>query len=190
MKTIAIGVLLLVGFFVWRFVIMGDGLVFVGPASGQQVSAVVARVVPNQQIVLAVNNPDKEQSITDITVPRSVAAQLALSPPAGFAEEPLPLSAAEAKDKELVEFVEQFNRENVRWVGSHLLKPQAVSELVLPARKTESLSGTLQLEYARKVGFGGSISFFSVDLQAEEATSKLTNRVEPTALREAAELSR
>ncbi|QDW66900.1 hypothetical protein [Luteimonas granuli] len=165
MKTIAALFLALLAYFAWRFVVMGDALALVVPDSGKRPSAVVASVVPDERIVLAVNNPDKEQSICEITLPRATAARLRLAPPAGFAEEPLPLGD-HAGDPEMVEFVRTFNRENVRWVGHRLLAEQAVSEIAIPAGSTEAISGTLQVQYRRKIGLGGSISHFDVQLDA------------------------
>lgn len=156
--------LILAAYFFWRFVIRGDALVLIGPPAQKRIQVAVAEVIPNQKIVLAVNNPGSATTITSIVAPRSVVSLLELDPPEGFVASPLPLSEQEAHHPQTVAFVEEFNRENVQWVGRYRLKPKALNYLEIPSRKTASLRGRLTFELQGRWGLGSSIEIINVDL--------------------------
>jgi hypothetical protein len=163
MKISMIVLVMVVGFVAWRL-LSGGGLILVTPASADRVTAVVKQVVPNKEIVIEINNNSKNNSVSEITLSRATAAQLGVSPPQGFQQEPLPLTKDEANNKETADFVAQFNQENLRWVGKFPLAPDAKSELVIPAKSTAQPTGRIHFQYEAKVGLGGSISSFSVNL--------------------------
>ncbi len=171
MKIVGIAVLILVAYFVWRFVIRGDALVLVTPDAGGRVTAVVKRVVPDKEIVIEISNNSKANRITEISLSRAFAAQLGLSEPSGFRAETLPLSEGERKNREMAEYVEKYNKEEIRWVGNLALAPNAKTELVFPAKSASALTGEIRFQYEAKVGLGGSISWFRVNL-AEQASNK------------------
>ena len=168
MKLIGLIVLLVLAYFIWRFVVRGDGLVLITSDTGNRVTAVVKRVVKGKQIVIEINNNHKENRITEITIPRSVASQLGISEPAGFKVAALPLTDDDKKSQETSEFVEQFNEENLRWTGSFTLAPDAKVELAIPSALASPLTGTMGFQYETKVGFGGSISSFRVNLAEQD----------------------
>ena len=167
MKIVGVAVLLLVGYFVWRFVVVGDALVLITSDSGQKVVANVKRVIPEQEILLEINNNDKENSITAISVSRQLVSRLGMSKPSGFREEPLPLTGSDRENRETVEFVENFNKENIRWIGSFALAPNTTAELAIPVTSASGLQGYIDFQYEARVGFGGFISSFRVDLAGQ-----------------------
>lgn len=167
MKVAGVAILLLVCYFVWRFVVAGDGLVLITSDTGRKVAGTVKRVIPEQEIILEVINNDREHSITEISLSRELVNRLGLSGPAGFREEPLSLTESERNNNEMVEFVEEFNRETVRWVGRLALEPNAVTELAVPATSASGLQGYMDIQYEARVGFGGSISSFRVHLSEQ-----------------------
>ena len=164
MKIVGLILLVMVAYFAWRFVFLGDGLVVIGNDTGKRISARLTDVIPNEALVIVIDNNDRENSITEISMLRSLAENLGASPPDGFAAELLPLSDPEKNDQEAVRFVDKFNADTLRWVGQFALTPNTPSELRIPANDTSSLSGRINFQYEAKVGFGGSISFFSVTL--------------------------
>lgn len=84
MKIIGAAVVLFVGYFVWRFVVGGDALVFIRSDSGQKVVANVKRVILEQEILLDINNIDEGNCITEISISRQLVNRLGLSEPTGF----------------------------------------------------------------------------------------------------------
>lgn len=179
MKIIGVIVLLLVAYFVWRFVVAGDPLVLVTQDSGDRVTAVVKRVIPAEALVIAISNNNKENRITQISMLRSVAQKLGVSEPSGFKTEELPLTEDDRKNTETVDFVKQYNIENLRWVGSLELAPNAATELVIPATAVPPISGIIDFQYEARVGFGGSISFFRLNLAEQQANKTLAPAGQP-----------
>jgi hypothetical protein len=164
-KIIAVVFLVLVGYFAWRFVFQGDALVLLTPDSGQRVVAVVNRVIPDKELVIEIDNNSKENRITGISMPRQLVSRIGLSVPPGFEEQALPLTGEDRKDRELVEYVEKYNMDNIRWVGNRELTPNAVTEFTFPVTSANRLAGHIDFQYEAKVGFGGSISSFRVNLE-------------------------
>jgi len=183
MKVVALVFLVLVGYFAWRFVFQGDGLVLLMPDSGQRVVAVVKRVVPDKELVIEINNNSKENRITEISMPRLLVSGIGLSVPPDFAEEALPLSGEDRKDRELVEYVEKYNMDNIRWVGNRELAPNAVTEFTFPVTSATRLAGYIDFQYEARVGFGGSISSFRVNLEDTQTseTPQSTSRADGAA---------
>lgn len=173
MKIIGIILLALGAYFVWRFVIHGDGLVLITPDSGKKVTAVVKRIDPGKELVVEVDNNSKESRITQIVLSRDLVAQLGMSAPAGFKEELLPLTEAEMKDQDSVAFVENYNRENIRWVGTHVVAPDTKGEIIFPITKAADVTGFILFQYEAKWGIGGSISSFRARLGAPEPNKAL-----------------
>lgn len=168
MKIIGLIVLVIITYFAWRFVIHGDALVLVTPETGNWVNAVVKQIDPGKELVIEVTNNNKENRITQISMLRKLASELGVSAPTGFKVEVLPLTEEDKKNKETVEFVKKYNNENLRWVGSFKLAPNSKTELSIPATLASLSGGSIDFQYESKVGFGGSISFFSVSLASQE----------------------
>lgn len=61
MKVVGIILLVAVAYVVWRFVIHGDALVLIGSDTGKRVTASLTEVIPNEALVVAIDNNDKKQ---------------------------------------------------------------------------------------------------------------------------------
>lgn len=110
---------------------------------------------------MTLEGTDRAVAITSITVPRAVRDSLELEPPAGFTEEPLPHDPGET-DAEARQFVEDFNEENVRFVGHFELSPGEARTLSFPAQDPDGGSGRIELGWERSIGVGGGGGFFRV----------------------------
>lgn len=174
MKIISVIVLVIVAYFVWRFVVRGDGLVLVTQDTGKSVSGLLKSVIPGKGLLIEIANNGKERRITQISVPRSVASQLGLAEPSEFRIEELPLTEGEKKNNEMVAFVNQYNKETLRWVGELTLPAESKTEFSIPASTVSPLAGSIDFQYEAKVGLGGSISQFRVDL-AEQRQDEAIN---------------
>lgn len=174
MKAIGIVLLVVIAYIVWRFVIRGDALVLLDSGGGKRVCASLTEIVPGEAIVVGIDNNEKNNFVTVISIPRDLASRLEVSPPEGFVEELLPLTEKEKKDKKSVQYAEKYNSETLRWAGRLDLEPNEITELRIPAKGTAQVSaGRIDFQYEAKVGLGGSISFFSLRLDPPES-------VEPT----------
>jgi len=184
MKIVGVVVLVLVVYFIWRFVVRDDALVLVTQDTGTGVSGMVKRAIPDKALVIEITNNGKERRITQISMPKSVASQAGFSEPAGFKIEALPLTEHEKKDKETVAFVERYNKENLRWVGDFKLPAESTTEFSIPAISVAEASGSIDFQYESKAGLGGSISFFRVNLSEQEkrsaSDSSVQNTVQPS----------
>jgi hypothetical protein len=166
MKTIGIVLLVVVAYFIWRFAIRGDALVLLSADTGKKVSASLKDVIPDQSLVIEIDNNDKQNFVTVISMPRELAESMGANPPEGFTVEPMPLNESEKKDEETVEYAKNYDLQTVRWSGNVQLAPDDVTELRIPVNSTADLTGRINFQYEAKVGFGGSISFFSVSLES------------------------
>lgn len=181
MKIIGVVVLVIVAYFVWRFVVRGDGLVLVTRDTGKGVNGHLNKVTPGKELLIEITNNGKERRITQISMPRSVALQLGLAAPAGFSAEELPLTEAERKDKEMVAFVKQYNMATLRWVGDLVLPSQSKIEFAIPALAASPLAGSIDFQYEAKAGLGGSISQFRVNLAAQGQNERFDTEAQGTA---------
>lgn len=168
MKIVGIILLALTAYFVWRFMVRGDALIMVTPGSDKRVTATMKRIVPAKELVVEVDNNSKESRVTQISLARSLVAQLGMSPPAGFKEELLPLTEKEKKDNDSVAFVEKYNKDNIRWIGTLVVPPDAKAEVVFPITTGADVKGFIQFQYEAKWGLGGSISHFRANLGTPE----------------------
>ncbi|MDX2418624.1 MAG: hypothetical protein QNK19_14275 [Xanthomonadales bacterium] len=83
MKIIGAAVVLFVGYFVWRFVVGGDALVFIRSDSGQKVVANVKRVILEQEILLDIKYR-RGKLYYRVSISRQLVNRLGLSEPTGF----------------------------------------------------------------------------------------------------------
>ena len=166
MKIIGIILLVVIGYFIWRFAIRGDAIVLLNAGSDKKVSAILKEVISNQALVIEIDNNDKKNIVTVISMPRELTKSTGASPPEGFAVESMPLIEFGMKDEEMAEYVKNYNLQNVRWSGNFELTTNGVTELRIPVTSTTELAGRINFQYEAKVGFGGSISFFSVSLES------------------------
>jgi len=166
MKFVGLILLIAIGYIIWRFAVRGDGLVLIGADTGKRVTASLIEIIPNESLVLQIDNNDKTNFVTVISMPRQLAETLGANPPEGFLAEPMPLSESERKDKETVDYAKEYDAQTLRWAGRLLLTPNEPTEFKIPAKNTSDVSGRIDFQYEAKVGFGGAISFFSLSLDS------------------------
>ena len=111
---------------------------------------------------------DSKYRITDISVERGLAAVLGLSPPAGFREEPLPLEEEDKTDPATVNFIAEWNAENLRWVCDLEIAPGEPILVRIPATEPLAASGPLWISYEQVSTLGGHWS--STTLVVNEGT--------------------
>lgn len=168
MKIIGIILLVMAAYFVWRFAVRGDALVLLSADTGKKVSARLKETIPNDSLVIEIDNNDKANFVTVISMPRDLAETMGASPPEGFKVERMPLSDSEQSDEETVEYAKNYDLQTVRWSGNLQLVPDEITELRIPMARTTGVAGRIDFQYESKVGFGGSISFFSLSLESPE----------------------
>ena len=108
---------------------------------------------------------DKPHSVTQISMPRDLARVLGVRPPSGFSEQLLPLDERSKNNAEMVKFVEEYNRDTLRWVGSLSLPPGEPVTLMIPAQAPQGGNGKISFQYEwRGKVLGGSMSSFTAIL--------------------------
>ena len=105
---------------------------------------------------LLLRNAKAERYITELKILRSASEMMKIGTPDGFRIEEMP--ATESDDKE---WVKNWNRENVRFIGRLKIAPGVPVTLVIPA-STSTLEG-LEIGGQFETGktFGNMISFFT-----------------------------
>ncbi len=169
-KIVWLAILVPVVYLAWRFVVRGDALVLVAPAPGKRVSGAIKRIEPQKEIVVEIDSNADNNRITEISLSRQLASQLGIGPPSGFAEEPLPLTEKELKDKDAVAFAEKFNKETLRWAGNLVLAPNARTEILFPVRFTTLPSGYIDIVYRTKFAVGGGTALVRIDISPTPPT--------------------
>lgn len=122
--------------------------------------------MPNQSLIIEFDKNEKTNFVSVISMPRELAEVIGARPPEEFVVESMPLSESEQKNEEMIEYVRNLNLNTVRWSGNFPLTPDDVTELRIPVKSSTNLAGRIDFEYEAKVGFGGSISIFSVSLES------------------------
>jgi hypothetical protein len=132
-----------------------------GPAI--QVEAEVKKETNGYRASLKLINTDQVRYLTEFSLDKQTAAASGLKAPVGYRVEPLPYDRSEQ------EWTDEWNNENVRFVGSLLLKPNELIELFLPCKDPELAIGKIQCTYETKKKFGNMMSFFTIPLSSDEA---------------------
>ncbi len=161
-------VLIVLAYLIWRFVVRGDALVLVRPGQPAAVSARMNRFVPGQSMAIGFGVHSGRHRITEISLERSLAQSLGLQTPSGFTIEDLPLSGKEQNDPAMRAFVADYNRDNLRWVGSFELAAEGESELLFPLSASEPVSGILRFTVETRLGAGKSMTFLQVAIAAAD----------------------
>jgi len=132
--------------------------------------AVTASVVPDEpssslKVMMTLAGTDKPHSVTQISMPRDLARVLGVRPPSGFSEQLLPLDERSKNNAEMLKFVEEYNRDTLRWVGSLSLPPGESVTLMIPAQAPQGGTGKISFQYEwRGKVLGGSMSSFTAIL--------------------------
>lgn len=179
MKKILLGcgglVGLIVVFLVWW---SRNPIVFTVPEG--LLSEVTARQLDNPAgdaivVELELSGADSVYKITDLSVNRELADSLGLSPPTGFREERLPLEEEDKTDAETVEFVTEWNAENLRWECNLEIAPDEPIVIRIPATEPLAASGPLSISYEQVSTLGGhwSSTMLVVNEPAEADSERL-----------------
>jgi hypothetical protein len=105
-------------------------------------------------------------AVTEISMKRAFGDLLGIAPPEGFILEPLPLTAEELRDPDAVAHAVEFNRDNIRYVGTARVPTNIPAVLVFRVERKGATAGVIDLQHERKIGMGGSIGFASVHVDA------------------------
>ena len=73
-KVLIAVVLLLVGYFVWRFVVVGEPIVIMTKGGGKRVVATVKEVRPHSEIVIEIDNDSDKNRIEEISLSKDLAS--------------------------------------------------------------------------------------------------------------------
>jgi hypothetical protein len=157
------GILLVgfIGFLIW-FARNPIVLVSIGPRKTVLASAVPEAASAVLKVTMTLTGTQDTHTITEICLPRPLAQALGVRAPGGFSEQPLSRDGGFEDDPETVKFVETYNRDTLRWVGSFPFPPGQPVTLVIPAQTPSGSTGSIsfQYEWKGKVA-GGSINFFT-----------------------------
>ncbi len=173
MKYISIALVVLIGYFIWNFVIQNKPIVMTTTNPGPKVFGILKLPIQANQLIIEVQNNEHDTVITRIKISRDVYDSLGISAPDGFHQEVM--VAEDSDDAETKEFVKSFNTETVQFVGKFKIEPNQKVELIFPATNLDDLHGEIDFTHEHKVGFGGSMSFFSVRLNPEGESSNEEN---------------
>lgn len=110
-----------------------------------------------------------EHQITEVLFPRELGEGLGIAAPPEFRVVPFTLDdTGDPTSDESAKWVEESNRNDIRWLGSVALLSDVSTTLEFPIRRTVTGQGVLRFQYERKIGMGGQISFFSVPVVFKE----------------------
>ena len=128
--------------------------------------------VMSDRISVSVSFPgaDSGYRITQILLSREVADGLRVSAPDGFSLAPYTLADTGDMEREDARmWVSEANGRDVRWLGSRPLTPDAVTTIEFPIERDVRRAFDLRFQYERRLGLGGQISFFGVQVQPTAA---------------------
>jgi len=104
---------------------------------------------------LELNHSQKPRYISSLQLDRAAAEAISLQPPTGFIAEPLPQDGKTDSD-----WVENWNREHVRFVGKLQIDPGTPLSLCFPATGRFDNTFVVKGQFTNGRSFGGSIGFF------------------------------
>ena len=117
------------------------------------------------QVTVTFAEADTEHQISEVIFPRELGESLGIGPPTGLTLTPYTIDdTGDPSSEEWVRWVEDSNRENLRWAGSIALKPDQSTSLDFPIVEMVAGEGVLRFQYERKLGMGSQISFFNVPI--------------------------
>jgi len=117
------------------------------------------------QVTVTFVGADTEHQITEAIFPRELGESLGIGAPTGLTPTPYTIDdTGDPSSKESARWVEDSNRENLRWVGSVALRPDRSTILDFPIVDIVAGEGIFRFQYERKLGMGGQISFFDVSI--------------------------
>lgn len=125
-----------------------------------------AAIFPDKiEVTVTFADAQSEYQITEVTFPRELGESLGIGSPTGFTLTPYTIDdASDPLNEESVKWVEESNRARLRWIGSIALKPDHPTTLHFPVSGIVAGKGVLILQYERKLGLGGQISYTNVPI--------------------------
>ncbi len=153
-----------VGFLIW---LSRNPIVLFGEGPGKHVAA---SVVPDAAahtltVAMQLSGTQRPHTVTEISMPRTLAQALGVRPPNGFSEQFLPLDDRSKNNPDMVKSVEKFNQDTLRWVGALPLPPGDPVSLTISSQTPLASTGTISFQYEWKGKvLGASISFFDATL--------------------------
>jgi hypothetical protein len=163
MKYIWMGISVFVLYFVWTFMIMNKPIVLMNTATSKRVSGKIVEV-KDKFISIEIDNNEYDNVITSVSMDRNISKELGIGTIDGLSEELMVVSEREKDNIEAIEWVKNYNKETIQWVGNLKLLPNQKTIIQIPIENIKDLHGRLSFDYERKVGFGGSMSSFYIDL--------------------------
>ena len=163
MKYVLIIIGLVALYFVWNFMIMNKPIVMINTFDNKRVNGKVVEVKDNE-IRIEIDNNEYDNVITRIEIDRNISKALEIGNINGFSEELMKVSEREKNDAEAIEWVKNYNKDTTQWIGKLKLIPNQKTIIQIPVKNISDLHGKLYFNYERKVGFGGSMSSFYVNL--------------------------
>jgi len=160
----------LVGILVWLLLLyVSRGLR--GPSGAIGLEPITRVTVLSNKIRVTVTLPsaDAEYQITQALFPRELGERLGIAAPPGFRAVPYTLDdAGRPTNDDAKNWVEESNRNDIRWLGSVPLQPDMSTTLNFPIRGPANGEGALSFQYERKDGMGGQTSFIVVPVIVAE----------------------
>ncbi len=153
MKTIAIFILVILVIF-WLLRRMNPGLIMVTSGKLPSVVSSGAWEEKGLRCSLRLENTESSFFVTSLDLDRNTVERAHITPPFEFRAEPMPDDGGDP------EWVESWNRENVRYVGRLELRPNAETELLFPCAVNTGHKVLIKGQFTNGRKFGGSISFF------------------------------
>jgi hypothetical protein len=166
MKYFILIAVIAIAYFIWHFVVQNNPIVIMMNDSGKRVSGNIIVPIIENKLKIEIDNNEHENFIKDIKIPRSLYNEFNIKVPDGFKESPL--KHEKTDDQEMIDFVDEFNKDTVRFEGNFELLPDEITTMIFLIKDDSNLKGELTFGYEHKVGFGGSSSSFSVDLNPQE----------------------
>ena len=108
---------------------------------------------------LELDHSQKPRFISSLQIDRSVAEAISLQAPAGFSAEPLPQDG-----KTDPAWIDNWNKEHVRYVGKLQIEPGVSQSLHFPAAGQFGDPFVVKGQFTNGRSFGGSIGFFQVQV--------------------------
>ncbi len=139
LKVAGIVLLLFVAYVAW-VVFRAGSTIGVSPMAHSEVLSDRVRVT------VSFPGADTEFQITEILVSRETGQQLGIAAPHGFRIEPYTLDdMGDPASEESAAWVTEANSKDIRWVGAHVLTPDAVTTLDFPLQR--KISGEVVLRF-------------------------------------------
>lgn len=160
----------IVGILVWLFVVKAGSAI--SDASGQMDLVPVnwVNVLPNMiRVTVTLHDTDEECQITQMLFPREMGERLGISAPPGFRAVPYTLDDTDSRNSdEPANWVEESNRNDIRWLGAVPLQPDVPATLEFPIHGVVTGEGVLSIQCERSNEAESEKSFIVIPVSITE----------------------